>query len=279
MSTKIFNGYRIETDSLQGLQDFVQDYRKKARPRAVAFAASQIMWNLASKIDDAVMDGEPYEPFIEHGVYAEFCDFESKVSKALGSLQRDVFHDLECNLSLVPDTANGYIYVLIYAEQRFYHNLLEKMPGIEPFPYWDNTDGPDELSEAQWKARGKTWERILDGFKPSADVGFTAQIFRELSLMKTASLRKAAPSFERRVNAKATHVVQTQRYRELTKDLGPFEQNQNEHFGASMQASRWSESDEAAPLRAAESERLKTILPSDALEDALRKYDEIFGQR
>jgi len=61
---------------------------------------------------------------------------------------------------------------------------IYKIPGLEDFRYWNNTDEPEDVSRREWKRRGRIWDaqhdekepvpktiyHILDPYSPSHDL-------------------------------------------------------------------------------------------------------------
>jgi hypothetical protein len=81
--------------------------------------------------------------------------------------------DWSFEIALIP--AGNCLFGLHYTEQRSLRDELFKLPGIEPYPYWNNTDPPKGVSNKRWKERGHEWDWAL-GDGPPAAKGFTYQI-------------------------------------------------------------------------------------------------------
>lgn len=53
------------------------------------------------------------------------------------------------------------IYAICHGEWTIV-NGYEPITGVEEYSYWNNTDRPKEISSRMWRARGRTWDRVLD---------------------------------------------------------------------------------------------------------------------
>lgn len=103
----------------------------------------------------AVMDSlrEHFETYYQ-GVIDEFYALNSdKYIKILESLDKDGYY----NNNIVLFWHKTGWYGISFGHLK----TLEKLSCYEEFGYWDNTDKPDEVSEAQWKNRKKIWDDLL----------------------------------------------------------------------------------------------------------------------
>lgn len=70
--------------------------------------------------------------------------------------------DLTAQAWFVPDPRGGrWTYATWYSEIPEFQQIWESIPGLQPWPYWNNTDRPANLSDRQWGYRGRVWDRVL----------------------------------------------------------------------------------------------------------------------
>ncbi|MCH6469874.1 hypothetical protein [Sinomonas terrae] len=73
-------------------------------------------------------------------------------------------HRFEASIGDDPET--GRLHLLVFADNPQYENTLDDMEGVEEYGYWNNTDRPDGLSEAEWDARREAWDRVMPSGVP-----------------------------------------------------------------------------------------------------------------
>lgn len=68
------------------------------------------------------------------------------------------------------DPADGRRYALLYdrTDRDTLTGIWEGLGVAEPWPYWNNTDRPDDVDADEWAFRHRTWDRILGEDPPSA---------------------------------------------------------------------------------------------------------------
>lgn len=62
--------------------------------------------------------------------------------------------------------------ILVFgALDKYYTDQLIQSGVVEAWPYWDNTDAPDDISAWDWDYRRESWTSLTDGSKTFAQVG------------------------------------------------------------------------------------------------------------
>lgn len=62
--------------------------------------------------------------------------------------------------------------ILVFgALDKYYTDQLLQSGVVEAWPYWDNTDRPDDISAWDWDYRRESWTSLTDGSKTFAQVG------------------------------------------------------------------------------------------------------------
>lgn len=95
---------------------------------------------------------------------------------APSSIKHEAFKSLTKDYKDFGDEKNSKVRVTIYpplddstvslgmvsAQKDSYHRELLKLPFIEDYSYWNNTDGPKELTKEEWAERRENWNRLFD---------------------------------------------------------------------------------------------------------------------
>ncbi len=84
-----------------------------------------------------------------------------KVEAAAKSPYRDSTYDLECGFNLWPHKRHFYVIPIM---DQWLIKVLEQDKNrpewVENYAYWNNTDGPDDVTRKEWLARRKYWEAV-----------------------------------------------------------------------------------------------------------------------
>jgi len=69
---------------------------------------------------------------------------------------------VECGLN-VWFHDDGYVYIIPWGRSSISDSLselIDQIDWIEEYGYWNNTDGPEQISEDEWDARSKKWVEV-----------------------------------------------------------------------------------------------------------------------
>lgn len=172
MSTKIYQGVKINVPKLQDVVDLVRTYRKKHWEKDAKKLKIDFIQGLASAWQNGnlvVTDGAtPMMKF--EMLWMEMC----KLTKNEGVRNRKV--DTEFKLVIFP--YKEYFLGIVYTEQEKWFDKFLKMPNVHEFGYWNNTDPPDDVTEEEWDERARIWNEALcdHGHGVPAMEGFTIDI-------------------------------------------------------------------------------------------------------
>jgi hypothetical protein len=174
MSTKIYNGYRLS--GLTGVADlfaFTGQLRAALDPVYRAAYVHQIA-RIAVIAADMLERGEtpdtgPVETLTNARsplMYADHALNDAHQTIAT-TKRRNPDLDLQFELTVLTDPANpGTLYALAYTEQDGYRTVFEELSEVRPWPYWNNTDRPNDVTDAEWELRRDTWQRVLGDEPP-----------------------------------------------------------------------------------------------------------------
>jgi len=171
MSTKIYTGFRFVEPTLLKLYGWINEFRTELRP-VVETAHKRWVTTLAvRKLDMDTLDNAALsKPKYLQDAYDEFT---RRVKEIRRTKVRDSDVDYELELSILPMSARKVLGI-VFCEQQDMVNLWMGKQFVEDYAYWDNTDKPDEVTEAQWEKRGKDWNDALPGVGVPSMCGFTA---------------------------------------------------------------------------------------------------------
>lgn len=169
MSTKIFNGYlHPDTD----LATVYQSFHAK-RPRIAEIAQTIIAQfyarGVARQVDGVVKPGDSGGP----DVVKLMMDLLERQKRMRADLTRDTEIDVESSVVIIP--SDGKVFILVYAEQPEMKAAITE--GLIPYPYWDNSEAPDDVSAAEWDQRRDDWDAALarDPISRPGGCGFTIE--------------------------------------------------------------------------------------------------------
>lgn len=172
MSTKIYDGCRLAegvdllefTDKLRSV--FLPIYDDVVTRWTVLFAAAVVK--------QAREKGEepPRSP-----LWAGFREFET--------VERlNQFRLTEFEVAFARDPLTRRIHARPYMDAEHYSEAWYALPEVEPYPYWNNTDQPDDVSDDEWEKRFRAWDRVF-GHDPVSE---RALIFTLVELHKDSAL-------------------------------------------------------------------------------------------
>lgn len=216
MSTKIYNGFVLPKMSLDQLHKLVLKMRER-----MACIHDDLYHERMASLCCGILDNYTFQPtdvFLK--VLKEECEYLNRFKDPLDwypmviadvilrerqqkikqTMKRDPVYDLDCEMVLIPGKRK--IHMLFYAENKAYYEMLETFPEIQEYPYWDNTDPPDDVTRKQWRKRGKEWDKALSAHRseiPSL-CGFTADLVVTGRIMpRVPQILASMPTFEQRV--------------------------------------------------------------------------------
>lgn len=209
MSTKIYNGYRLR----QGYSIFdfrakfaavMQDEVKRAKLNKMTSESILFMDEVDFKEKTSTKTLRKYlklmhEPSLtvktrrDTSVMAKNAFncvyYNERVVKF--SKKEDPFEPQnDCSVTVVHNSIRNETYLLFYGARNL-EAIFGTFPEVEAFPYWDNSDHPDDMTYEQWKDRGKAWEESVDLCRSMSSQGFLVNPFDSYSQSVSLSEYKA----------------------------------------------------------------------------------------
>ncbi len=175
MSTKIYNGFRVNAGSALANLNLLSEVKPGVQAlvdrKMLAVLTEQIVFEVDrfSLLRHQVLAGEIAELPADWadkrkeyvGRYVRRKLFEEQTECRRG-LQRSPLIDCDVELFLRADPDTGMLLGYLQEERVGAHELLIRTPGIEDFGYWNNTDKPEAVSDEEWEARSRLWDKVLD---------------------------------------------------------------------------------------------------------------------
>jgi hypothetical protein len=184
MSTKIYNGYRLTSMTLPELARWLHDIRRRLAREQARLIRAQLRTLAVFFCDTGVLATDPaawQQQLLSHAartgqipthLTADTFWRTSPFSYALWTCadrqeavhqtqQRDPQYDWSAEACFFVE--GEHLYATFYAEQPTYQEIWAAMPGVEPWPYWNNTDRPPDVSAREWAHRAAVWQRVMPG--------------------------------------------------------------------------------------------------------------------
>jgi hypothetical protein len=170
MSTKIYNGYKVNLNSFYELRQFyekISPILKQKQLQEIGKRAAQI----ACTIIDFDQYGFDYSNYFVKNkqnktftgqLYYLIDDFlEEKYNNILKTNIRDPQYDFSIRIAFIP--LEDKILSLFYSECQAFEKHWFKFNEVEYYGYWNNTDRDEDCTEEEWNQRDLDWEKALPG--------------------------------------------------------------------------------------------------------------------
>lgn len=218
MSTKLHHGYRLA----EGVDpfDFIATVRAHIDPVRDRADARILAERTVTIIDKAAVHGlvthagDDLASLMKTPLTAAYVAYEYEQAELR---QTDRRHDPNrFELSFGRDPQTGRFGVLRFADEAALIDAFDAIPEVEAYGYWNNTDRPDDVTEAEWVDRREFWERVLPGYSTPVEVmlGWSLRGTYHPGLMSLASERsplilKELPDLDQRARRAAQDAVST----------------------------------------------------------------------
>lgn len=182
MSTKIFNGYKIEGNlSANGLMNLMIKLNKDCQNICNDLFHEEVAKFVSLCLDTKLIFGEDD---MNNEVYLKYSYIPSKRATSLflyitelvkqhgdSNEKNQNCFDFKCKVKLLP--IKDKTLFLLYAEKNEYLDLFgytdkedieynsKKYPKISPYMYYNNSDKPKHISNEEWDIRREEWNEAL----------------------------------------------------------------------------------------------------------------------
>lgn len=156
MSTRIYQGFRMETESLTEVLNRVESFRPWVTTQAEA-----TMDQFIQAVEGTGMTAG--------AAYKEWLDRRRELQLRQ---HRDPFVDTEFSVWIRP--VPGAMLGIVYTEHKAWFEAWCAQAGVREYGYWDNADPPEDMSEEEWTARAQAWAFML--VEPVSMQGFAIEV-------------------------------------------------------------------------------------------------------
>ena len=150
MSTKIYNGFLIRTSSIKKVQELVLEFRPYILKES----------NLL------------LESFLSQGYTRNHWIKRRLEMKHNQSRDREV--DTQFDIIVFP--YKRIFLGIAYTDHDEWFNKWLKMPLVEEYGYWNNTDPPDDIPYKKFRKRGEVWDKALGPKGIPSMYGFNIEV-------------------------------------------------------------------------------------------------------
>ena len=220
VSTKIFNGVRLK--NIITVEETIS-FANEIRP----IIEQGFKTNRANDIKR--MACLVYDSFHCLGI-DEFEDPDEDRIPLLRATSVVCEHSDDYDYSISVGTHDGIIVALPffsnddYALSKFFNH-----PNVSPFPYWDNTDPDDTVSEQEWKQRKLIWDAVLGNSGIPKDEMLNICLFSTKYLLPDDSYMQTMPSIEERTKVLIDRVTSS-RVVKKEKETNGTSEDGNDNF-------------------------------------------------
>lgn len=167
MSTKIYNGYKLPLLNLQELMEWLYKFRDAIREKADELYATKMATIATTLVDSYAlgqtkMSKELRKISLDKNKispsFAAFKIIENAREEIKKTKRRNPEFDFECNIVLIP--TKDKILIQLFSEQNAFARILKDL-GAAEYPYWNNCDRPDDVTQEDWDLRGEEWDVAL----------------------------------------------------------------------------------------------------------------------
>ena len=275
MSTKIYNGM-ISDCALEDTHAKLIELKDEMRQIALAGTHAWLANHACYILDRMAMSDRPLTPVVaqQRSVYSEIRDKLDHAYSEIKKGYRQPGIDFDSEVLLFPMNKRTLIFPLIESEEQL--KLLQSQSWRSEYGYWDNSDGPKDVSHAAFKKRGKAWDDAMGPTGVPAERGLTFQISSNFDVQLRFTLEgiiAAMPSIDKRIDRYVDDAVITEKINELSKILPSeeWEDLKTRPYSMIVRARELLASDEGKSQRLAMEEKARKRLRDYTIEDLRAK--------
>lgn len=185
MSTKIYDAFRIVC-SPEELHDLLSEYQEFVNEAAVELThecytnllavheCNMVKEKIGMNSSSPLKNYQKKDFSLLTALYYKVMDAEEKIKKT--GLNMPQF-DFGCEVVVYP--FQGQFLLKFFTSQKAYLDILKTNSRFREYEYWNNTDKPNYVSEAEWLQRSEVWDEVTKDMT-WAQSGYTRQIYTGL---------------------------------------------------------------------------------------------------
>lgn len=135
----------------------IEELGKQMLNRALAHLVAEHYDRIALAIGDNAHEWQTARDIASY-CYHDMSERQQEVKK---TGRRDIEVDHQFEIFLFPQ--GNQTLMMMNCDQREMIEMFDAHPKIEPYSWWNSTDGPDDLSDQEWAKRESDWMEALPG--------------------------------------------------------------------------------------------------------------------
>lgn len=197
MSTKIYEGLRIDNMPLPEFNNWCMDIRRQIKGvskaqffKAVAKIAESIyLWQKTDMnlcpyyhgldVSELLERKDNPKEWDKSSILCYSIRLASKIAKrsetAVAWIDSESDLDFAASLSVFP--MQDKILVIPFATNPCIKEIITSNSKVHEYGYWNNTDHPSELSDEEWEQRKMDWDMVFKHSGIPAECGMTIHLF------------------------------------------------------------------------------------------------------
>lgn len=157
MSTKIYNGYKIDFNDFYELRLFCEELGQKIIEKRQELVGKRSCEIITNNIINLIMG---YKPEIEKYTFWDaYKSLSDKQDQIKNTKQRDPLNDFEFAVTFIP--LEDKTLCLLYTERKDFKEIWESYSIVKDYYYQNQTDMPEDISQEEWEQREIDWENAL----------------------------------------------------------------------------------------------------------------------
>lgn len=196
MSIKISKGFKIPHREFSSVLSWVQDVRKDLTTCATDWYHERIFETTIFNADMIYLKQQGYHnsEIDEKDMFDIHNELRREIKEGYRNSD-DPTAEIVLTYSHLIDSVLGVIFCDCHPiVDRFF-----EFSGVQVYPYWDNTDKPEDVSQSEWDIRKKAWEETICA-GTYKQMGMTFQLVDLPSPPHRLKWESLLPDIDKRVN-------------------------------------------------------------------------------
>lgn len=183
MSVRIYNGFELVGLTLETALDALRKLREPARIQACRLTAREVL-HMAVTQFDAVSLQVPTAPEVApngNHLFEAALRLRDLQDEVVRTGRRNPRFDTSLSVCLIP--TQGRLLGVAYGENPAMLQVLKACPAYRELPYWDGTEAPEDVSDAEWDARKGSWQAALPQWGAPGEFGLSYDLVPDWALL------------------------------------------------------------------------------------------------
>jgi hypothetical protein len=208
MSFNVHNGYIIKNMSVTELQDFFHRFQKKAAELKKK-SLSKILAKTISQNVDLFKLGifTPRNEDLKENIYQlKSLELIKRIETVENEKRRDPEIDFESTISFI--FKDNKCYALFFCDNKELNKLWVNSSEVTPYPYWNSTDRPKDVSEVEWRMREEIWDSFYKNQTTPDQNGFSFVFSKnDYRLIEKSDCMRNFPNLKERAKYATTEIL------------------------------------------------------------------------